>query len=136
MARNTNKLIGNSFENEFCKLLGQYGFWAHNMAQNKAGQPADVIAVRKELAYLIDCKVCKGKDFLLSRVEPNQHSAMALWKICGNGDGWFCVKYSESANIYMVSYSNILRAMGQNKKSLRESDMLEYGIDIDRWVVL
>lgn len=53
----TNRKIGNSFETEFCELLFQHGFWCHNMAQNAAGQPADVIAVKGKTAYLIDCKV-------------------------------------------------------------------------------
>lgn len=49
----TNRKIGNSFETEFCELLFQHGFWCHNMAQNAAGQPADVIAVKGKTAYLI-----------------------------------------------------------------------------------
>ena len=56
----TNRKIGNSFETEFCELLFQYGFWCHNIAQNAAGQPADVIAVKNKTAYLIDCKVCSN----------------------------------------------------------------------------
>lgn len=56
----TNRKIGNSFETEFCELLFQHGFWCHNMAQNAAGQPADVIAVKGKTAYLIDCKVCSN----------------------------------------------------------------------------
>ena len=51
----TNRKIGNTFETEFCELLFQRGFWCHNMAQNAAGQPADVIAVKNKTAYLIDC---------------------------------------------------------------------------------
>ena len=39
----TNRKIGNTFETEFCELLFQRGFWCHNMAQNAAGQPADVL---------------------------------------------------------------------------------------------
>ena len=59
----TNRKIGNSFETEFCELLFQHGFWCHNMAQNAAGQPADVIAVKGKTAYLIDCKVCSNNRF-------------------------------------------------------------------------
>ena len=40
----TNKKLGNSFESTFCEILFQQGFWCHNLAQNQAGQPADVIA--------------------------------------------------------------------------------------------
>lgn len=44
MSTNSNKKNGNYFEEEFCELLALHGFWAHNMAQNQGGQPADVIA--------------------------------------------------------------------------------------------
>ena len=74
-----NRKIGNSFETEFCELLFQYGFWCHNMAQNAAGQPADIIAVKGKTAYLIDCKVCSNNRFPLSRVEENQHFAMETY---------------------------------------------------------
>ena len=45
MSTNNNKKNGNHFEEEFCELLALHGFWAHNMAQNQVGQPADVIAI-------------------------------------------------------------------------------------------
>ena len=38
----TNRKLGNTFEAEFCEALYAEGFWVHNMAQNQAGQPADV----------------------------------------------------------------------------------------------
>ena len=79
----SNKKLGNGFETEFCEILSAHGFWVHNMAQNQAGQPADVIAVKSGHAYLIDCKVCSSKSFPLSRVEENQELSMELWKSCG-----------------------------------------------------
>ena len=41
-----NKKLGNDFESRFCEILYSEGFWVHNLAQNSAGQPADVIAAR------------------------------------------------------------------------------------------
>ena len=29
----TNKKLGNTFETEFCEILGKHGYWVHNMAQ-------------------------------------------------------------------------------------------------------
>ena len=84
----SNKKSGNQFESELCEILSMYGFWCHNLAQNSAGQPADVIAVRNREAYLIDCKVCStNKGFALNRMEENQDLAMNLWNECGNGQG-------------------------------------------------
>ena len=72
----SNKKIGNGFEAEFCEKLFQNGYWVHNLAQNAAGQPADVVAVKNGVPYLIDCKVCSGKVFSVSRIEDNQRMAM------------------------------------------------------------
>ena len=51
---NTNRKTGTSFERELCEELARYGFWAHNLAQNSAGQPFDVIAARDGKVYPID----------------------------------------------------------------------------------
>lgn len=99
----SNKSEGNAFEKEFCELLGQNGFWVHNLQQNSFGQPADVIAVKEGKAFLIDCKVCSDDTFCLSRIEENQTLAMMHWKKCGNGLGWFALKFTDE--IYMVPYS-------------------------------
>lgn len=64
----SNRKTGTTFESELCEILSQNGFWAHNLAQNSAGQPADVIAVRNKTAYLIDCKVCSRNKYSLSRI--------------------------------------------------------------------
>ena len=64
----SNKKIGNGFEAEFCEKLFQNGYWVHNLSQNAAGQPADVVAVKNGVPYLIDCKVCSGKVFSVSRI--------------------------------------------------------------------
>ena len=45
----SNKKLGNSFEAELCEILSMYGFWAHNLAQNSDGQPADVLASKNGL---------------------------------------------------------------------------------------
>ena len=48
--KQVNKTMGNHFEEELCELLAEQGFWAHNLAQNQVGQPADVLAVRDNIA--------------------------------------------------------------------------------------
>lgn len=106
----TNKKLGNGFEAEFCEILSEHGFWCHNLAQNAAGQPADVIAAKDGKSFLIDCKVCSASDkFPLKRIEENQHLAMELWKSCGNDTGWFAIKFvgDVSSGIYMVSHDKM-----------------------------
>ena len=128
----TNKKLGNDFEQEVCEILSKHGFWTHNMAMNKSGQPADIIAVKNKTAYLIDAKVCSSRGFALSRMEENQDLAMDLWKECGNGQGWFALKVP-TEEIYMIPHLNI-KAYQQRQSVLSFAEIHELGKPIERWV--
>ena len=128
----TNKKLGNDFESAFCEILFEQGFWCHNLAQNQAGQPADVIAVKNGKPYLIDCKVCSRGRFAFSRIEDNQHTAMEAWKESGNGDGWFALLCSD--HIHMVRYDK-LKQLSKTKSSISYSEMCFYGCALEAWVV-
>ena len=128
----TNKKIGNDFETEFCELLFDKGFRCHNMAQNSAGQPADVIAVRNGKAYLIDCKVCVNDTFPFSRIESNQHTTMTLWKQSGNGDGWFALQLSNK-DIYMISHDSMI-VLSLNRSFIGEDIIIDFGLPLGRWL--
>ena len=127
---NTNKSLGNSFESEFCDRLFQKCYWVHNMAQNASGQPADVIAVKNGMAYLIDCKVCSNNKFPFSRVEGNQDLSMTLWEKCGNGQGWFALLLEDE--VFMIPHVVITRyrerQAGLNEREIRS------GIPLDLWI--
>ena len=129
----TNKTLGNSFETELCERLSEYGFWATNLAMTKAGQPADIVAVRNKIAYLIDAKVCSSKGFALSRVEENQELAMTLWEECGNGQGWFAIKFP-TGEIYMMPHICI-KAYKQVKSSISFSEIHEIAKPLEKWVM-
>ena len=126
-----NKKTGNSFEQEMCDILSSNGFWVHLLNANKAGQPADIIAVRNKVSHLIDAKVCSSDKFPLSRVEENQDLAMELWKDCGNGLGWFALK--TSSGIYMLSHYCI-KAYSEMQSSLSAKEIVELGLPLERWV--
>lgn len=128
----TNKKLGNDFECEFCEILFEKGFWIHNIAQTQVGQPADIIAVRKGKAFLIDCKVCTSNRFTLSRVEDNQHLSMDLWRDCDNGEPWFSIKLGN--DIYMVTHWNIKALLNSGQSSMNEQDLHEYGVPLDKWL--
>lgn len=130
----SNKKLGNQFESELCEILSMYGFWCHNLAQNAAGQPADVIAVKNGKAYLIDCKVCStDKGFALSRVEENQDLAMHLWNECGNGGGWFAMKLPTD-DIIMVPHF-IIKAFKNSGSYMTAAEIFEAGKPIEKWVM-
>jgi Holliday junction resolvase len=127
-----NKTLGNNFEQELCEKLSEYGFWCHLLNMNKAGQPADIIAVKNKKAYLIDAKVCSSRGFALSRVEDNQELAMELWKDKGNGQAWFAMKLPND-EIYMIPHICIL-AYKNRQSSLSFSEIHELGKPLGKWV--
>lgn len=130
----SNKSNGNRFETELCEILSAYGFWCHNMAQNAAGQPADVIAAKNGRAYLIDCKVCStDKGFSLDRVEENQDLAMKLWEECGNGQGWFAMKLP-TGDILMLPHL-VVKAWHFTHSHLTPAEIFEMGKPIEKWVM-
>ena len=102
------------------------------MAMNKAGQPADIIAVRNGKAYLIDAKVCSSRGFALRRVEDNQELAMGLWNDRGNGQAWFAMKLPND-EIYMIPHICIL-AYKQRQSILSFSEIHELGKPLGKWV--
>ena len=126
-----NKKLGNDFESELCDFLFDRGFWSHNLAQNSAGQPADVIAARNGKPYLIDCKVCSGDKFSFSRLEDNQITSMDLWKATGNGEGWFAVKFG--GKVYMVSQATMVLE-SYSKSSRKENWFAAVGTPLEDWV--
>lgn len=128
-----NKKLGGGFEAQLCGILAENGFWAHNLAQNAAGQPADVIAVRDGQAYLIDCKACTGSKFHLSRIEENQELAMARWEDCGNGSGWFALKIADC--ITMVSHTAMKLCRKLNYSALTTDVIVEFGTRLEEWIV-
>ena len=127
-----NKTIGNNFEQELCEKLSEHGFWTHNLAMNKAGQPADIIAVKDKKAYLIDAKVCSNRGFALSRVEENQDLAMTLWNERGNGQGWFALQVP-TGEIYMIPHFCIKAYTGR-QASLSFNEIHELGKPLGKWV--
>ena len=127
----SNKKLGNSFEAELCEILSEHGFWAHNLAQNSAGQPADVIAVKDSEAFLIDCKVCSQGKFQYSRIEENQDLSMELWHDCGNGLGLFALKFD--TGIYIVDREN-MRACSKYHPAMTPELADMYGYSLDEWL--
>lgn len=128
---NENKKNGNKFEQDFCKALSHYGFWAHNFVQSSAGQPADIIAVKNQKAFLIDCKVCSGKSFNMSRIEDNQLNSMRLWSSKGNGDGYFAFLIEEEVYILPLSMLLFLKL---GRVTLPTESIKESGLTVPEWV--
>jgi Holliday junction resolvase len=93
----------------------------HFISPDRRGaQPFDIIAVKDDLAWAIDCKTCKDHIFRLSRLEDNQVNAFEKWLSCGNRLAYLAVLHDEK--IYMVMYYDLkeegqcdLDAMGNSE---------------------
>ena len=120
-----NRKIGSQFEQELCNELAKNGWWAHFLSQNQTGQPADVIAVRNNVAVLIDCKVCADNRFALSRIECNQEGAMTLWKATGNAYCYFAMKLNDD-RIYMVPFDDLQLRELHGQRTITESEFPRY----------
>lgn len=130
-----NKIVGNRFETELSRTLGEHGFWCHVMQQNKAGQPADVIAVKRSYHTLIDCKVISGEraTFPFSRVEENQRYAMTRFQERGGHVCWFALKMP-GGEIRMLSLCAIMRLEKKGKKSLSGDELERWTNTLDQWL--
>ena len=124
-----NKKLGNDFEQELCEILHDAGYWVHNFANRKNGQPADIIAVKNGKAYLIDAKVCSYEVFPFKRIEENQQLAMDMWIECGNITPYFALKARNE--IYMISWQAIKCLRAKGKKQLNLEDMNKYGTRLE-----
>lgn len=130
----SNKQSGNQFEQEFAEMLSQHGFWVHVMQQNKAGQPADIIAVKGWVCLLIDCKVISNNDgFPFKRVEENQRFAMRKFESVSRQRGWFALKLPDG-QVRMVSYRQILQYEKDGRKSIPDGEMEKLTTGFDKWM--
>lgn len=72
----TNKKLGNYWEKECLKLLGNNGFFATKLQEKNMGAPFDLIATKDNVFFAIECKeIEKNSKFVLSRIEPNQRAS-------------------------------------------------------------
>ena len=123
MEKTDNRSTGSRFEQELSHILAENGFWVHVMQQNKAGQPADIIAVKGKFHTLIDCKlVSDDGGFSFDRVEENQKYAMRMFqRKCGELC-YFALKLPDNT-IWLVNLERIEILKGRGKKRLTDHDI-------------
>lgn len=128
-----NKKLGNSFESELCNILGANGFWAYNAVNKASGQPADIMAAKNNIPYLIDCKVCSDDSFPLSRIEENQYNSMMKFDYCGCYESYFALKFSDG-EIYMMPSNVLFMALNSGMKRMLKSQIKASGYKLEKWV--
>ena len=135
MQKTDNRSNGNRFEQELSHILAEHGFWVHVMQQNKAGQPADIIAVLGKFHTLIDCKVISDNSgFPFERIEENQRLAMSMFTKKGGELCYFALKLPDET-IRMVSLSRLETLKNRGKKRITEKDIGTETWLLEDWLV-
>lgn len=106
------------FQKEICKMLSNNGFWAYETINKQSGQPVDVIAVKSNIGYIIECKVTQTNRFPLSRVEDNQITAIERFTRCNNHESWFAFYFAKHPdNVLFVRAGKIIALVESGAKS-------------------
>lgn len=128
-----NRSTGGRFEQELSHILAENGFWVHVMQQNKAGQPADIIAVKERFHTLIDCKVCENGFFSFDRIEENQKYAMKRFFNRAGELCYFALKLPDDS-IRMVSLSRIEMLKSRSRKRISAEEMATETWLLEDWM--
>lgn len=129
----SNRASGGRFEQELSHILAENGFWVHVMQQNKAGQPADIIALRGRFHTLIDCKVCDNGFFAFERIEENQKSAMKMFFRKAGELCYFALKLPDGT-IRMVSLERCETLRGRGYKRITAERMSQETWSLEKWL--
>ena len=133
MTKTDNRSTGNRFEQELSHILAENGFWVHVMQQNKAGQPADIIALRGRFHTLIDCKVCDNGFFAFERIEENQKSAMKMFFRKAGELCYFALRLPDGT-IRMVSLERCETLRGRGYKRITAERMSQETWSLEKWL--
>ena len=134
MTKTDNRTVGGKFEQELSDKLAEAGYWSHVMQQNKAGQPADIIAVKGKFHTLIDCKVISDHNgFTFDRIEENQKHAMRMFnrkccELC-----YFALKLPDES-VWLVNIERLETFKGRGKKRLTERDIRTQTWSLSEWL--
>lgn len=102
-------MTGAEFERYVADLFQKDGFWALRIPKNERGaQPFDILAIKGNMVYAIDCKVCERNRFPLSRIEDNQWTAMNTMKSKTNALLGFAIYHG--GKIYFIKYEEAIEA--------------------------
>lgn len=134
MTKTDNRSVGGRFEQELSHTLAENGFWVHVLQQNKAGQPADIIAVKGAFHTLIDCKVISDdRGFPFERVEDNQRSAMRMFQRKANELCFFALKLPDGT-VWMTPLERIETMRGRGKRKLTDHEIRTQTYPMDKWL--
>lgn len=97
--------LGKNFEEDLCWYLFKEGYYVlYNEKGISGSQPCDIIAIKNNIATLIECKNLENKTgkFNLSRIEANQLIAYKTLKSKENSNMILAIKWND--NVYFINF--------------------------------
>lgn len=114
-----NKAIGNMYEKCFLSMLETYDYWAHLFAGDVSRQqPVDIIALKNNVAWLIDVKHCKENTFYFKNIQPNQLTCMELAREKGNIRLGFVIFFDTINQFKYMPYELYLKKVDEGKAGI------------------
>lgn len=120
-----NKKIGNDYENKLAQMLQEKGFWCHIFEYNKNGQPCDIVAIKNDIANLIDVKHCASNRFSFSHIQPNQITCFGYAKSCGITHTGFAIYFEPQDSWRWLSYQQLEEMLSNGLKSVKYDELRE-----------
>lgn len=120
-----NKVIGNSTEQEFLKILKELRYWCYLTPDKVNGQPCDVIAIRDNVGWLLDVKHCNDNRFDFTRIEPNQLMCFEYNRILGNNNTGFALYFQRKCIWKILRYDVYCKYLRQGASVNADSEYLE-----------
>ena len=97
--------LGKDFEEQLCWWLSGNGYYViYNEKGVSGSQPADIVAIKNNIATLIECKHLENKTgiFNLSRLEANQFLAYKKFKEKNNTNMIIAIKWDNK--VYFINF--------------------------------
>lgn len=102
-------MTGAEFERYIANLFYKNGFWVLRIPKNERGaQPFDILAIKGNTIYALDCKVCAKKSFPIDRIEDNQWISMEVIKQRTEAVAGFVIYHSDK--IYFITYEEAAKS--------------------------
>lgn len=121
------------FQHEVCKMLSEYGFWAYETINKHSGQPVDIIAVKSNKGYIIECKATQADRFPLDRVEDNQITAVKRFENCNNKESWFAFHFAKHPDeVLFIRANKIIDLVESKAKSINYKELKEMSENLEK----
>lgn len=131
-----NKLLGNQFEIKLANTLSDHDFWVFRTPNKYYGQPTDIIAIKKNKGFLIECKVCTNDYLDVRRIAFNQFASIQRFEDCGNQLAFFAIEIKGAT--YMIDYKYLKSSIEKlsTRKRIPTSEIIDNAFKLERWLEL